>query len=89
MILLNFKTQNRFAVKNYRAFPVSRHRAESFELCRAATTACDLPHGTCLGHKERFLAIHVQNRFITVLHSWNQSVAGGDSMLSGTGSAIY
>ena len=28
--------------------------------CRAATKACDLIHGICLGHTETFLVIHVQ-----------------------------
>ena len=44
----------------YLTFPVSRQSSQVLELCRAATKPCDLAHGICLGHRETFLAIHVQ-----------------------------
>ena len=82
MILKNVKMYSRFAVENYLTFPVSR---QSFHLvlCRAATKACDLIHGICLGHRETFGNPHAvidtsQTPYHGILHSWNQNATGGN-----------
>ena len=46
--------------KYYLTFPVSWQCFQIHDLCRAATKACDLVHGICLGHKETFLATYEQ-----------------------------
>ena len=49
-----------FQWKNYLTFPVNRHLFQVFVGCWAATKVCDLMRGTCLVHREPFLAIHEQ-----------------------------
>ena len=47
---------------NYIGFfhvPVNQQSFQVHDLCYAATNACHLIHGICLGHRETFLAIHV------------------------------
>ena len=60
MILESSKMQNRFVVENYLTFPVNRQAFQVLDLCWAATKACDLIHGICLGHRETCLEIHEQ-----------------------------
>ena len=59
MIQQHFKIYNRFAVENCRTFLVIQQAFQVFDMCWAATRACHLIHGMCLGHREMFLAIHV------------------------------
>ena len=57
---MNFKFLNRFAIEKNPTFPVNQLSFQVHELCRAATRACDLIHGICLGYRETCLPIHAQ-----------------------------
>ena len=59
MIQENYKRENRITVEVFLTFPGNRQSFQVLDLCRAATEACHLTHGICLGHRETFLAIHV------------------------------
>ena len=85
MIQENLKIQNRIAMEKYFTFPVNQQSFQVLDLCWAATKVCNLTHGICLGHRETFLAIHVQcsiqHRYLSrnsslyesKCHRWNPS----------------
>ena len=52
----------------------SRESFQVLDLCWAATKACDLIHGICLGHRETFRQSTSCNRFITDTSSRNSSL---------------
>ena len=68
-------------MENYLTFPVNRQSFQVLDLCRAATEACHLIHGNCLGQgnvlgNPRHMLGSPQMPYQGILHSTNQIVTG-------------
>ena len=68
-------------MENYLTFPVIRQSFQVLDLCRAATEACHLIHGNCLGQgnvfgNPRHMLSSSQMPYQGILHSTNQSATG-------------
>ena len=76
-------------MEKYTTFPVNRQLFQVLVECWAATKVCDWMHGSCLGHRQTFLTVHlhqsINGPYRGMLHSWNQSATGENPVGESTG----